>query len=161
ILKPQNLDMKKALFVALFTLAGIKSQAQKMELGLNIGAMPHYSQSSDEVIAGMKPSLGVRSAWNTRGWQLGAGVDYFQAEAYDEVFAGTLRIDNYGLVLFGDKLFRLATSYFYAGINGGYISGASAMGGLTFIPHSGFNFGTQAGYTLNIIKGLGANVEAG
>lgn len=151
--------MKKIIIIVLVLGSSFTTSAQKIEVGINGGVMPYFETTMSPTTE-TSPYASVRGALNSRGWQAGLGVEHFQlqttftsnAESVDHLH------NSYGMAIFGNKLFRLPKSYIYTGINGGYNSGRTTRN-QNLVPHTGFNLGLQAGYTLNIAKGFGINAE--
>ncbi len=166
--------MKKTLFIAVLMVSSIASKAQKLELGLNGGVAPYiYADNSFKSFNGtVKKQMGYygsfRVALMLAGWQLGAAVDNYQMGVSSAIMGASVKTkyNNLTPYLFLNKMFKLPKSYIYAGINAGMNFGAAKNTGVntTVLPvadYSGYNGGVQAGFTLNLAKGLGANIEAG
>lgn len=166
--------MKKVLLLGMIVLGCVSTRAQKLELGLNLGVTPFiYTDGSfNSTAVTVKKQMGyygsLRIALMMAGWQVGAAVDNYQMGVSSATIGASVKTkyNNLTPYLFLNKIFRLPKSYVYAGINAGMNFGAaknSAVGTLVLpvADYSGYNGGAQAGFTLNLAKGLGANIEAG
>lgn len=172
--------MKKTIITALLMIAGFSSYAQKIELGLNGGLAPYiWADNTFKNYGGSKKDKpgyygSFKASVRLIGWQVGVSADLFKTsvEATNTVittndFKNESKYSNFTPCLFVNKLFKLPKSYLYAGVNGGLTMGSSdtKVSGIfnytSTAKHSGYNFGMQLGYTVNIAKGLGANAEAG
>ena len=75
----------KFILSCLLALSGINVYAQKWEIGLNGGML--LDAHSNKIIRNentnkniLSPILSLKGAYNTKHWQLGAGVDYMQLD---------------------------------------------------------------------------------
>lgn len=166
--------MKKTLLLAFIALGVVSAKAQKIELGLNGGVAPYiYADGSFKDFNGtVKKQMGYygsfRVALSLVGWQIGAAADKYQMSVTSSslIASVTTKYNNLTPYLFLNKMFKLPKSYIYAGINAGMNFGEAKNTGVGAVvlptaDYSGYNGGVQAGFTLNLIKGLGANIEAG
>jgi hypothetical protein len=177
--------MKKLLLVSAVACCTIAANAQKIEVGLNGGALPFTTIGKYAPADKETPGYyaGARMSVRTGSWQIGSGVDHFgrsSESTTNNEYVSSVTRRKYNTVapyLFLNRVVQLSNSYLYAGINAGMnitkftkngeeISKTNDVGNCGFgmnyeTRNLGFNGGVQAGYTMRVYKGFSANVEAG
>lgn len=162
--------MKNLVLIAIATALSLQANAQKIELGANVGG----NFSCSPPVNNFSPDISIKAAYNINK-HLQAGISSsVHSQAYEITYdmswwenyprfrytPGSVAVNS--IKAFVNAKQQVGKTILYAGLSGGYVMALHRREYyINERPGNGYTVGAQAGATFYVTKKLGINAELG